>query len=197
MGTLYMHAGPLITRPRYTHRLQQQRTALCLVEALRSHCTGAKVQLCLNILIVLRMVLDFWLVPLGTGEKAYKKFWPCVQDRVDLLFHLKDVASLDLVLERCKLVAEEVVAQAHNNKLLLEQSRDYQHLNEREKVGKRHEFDNLIKLGNGILAKYNWFVACTQYCNSRQRTTRNFQHDGKQLQPLVMPDQQQQQQQQR
>jgi len=157
---------------------------MALVSTLKDHVNAPKIQLCLNILIALRMILDFWLVPLGEGANAYRRYWPAVQNRVELLLKLKDKASLDRVLGNLKRVAEEVVASAQTTKMIMEQSREYERFTEKEKVARRSELDTQVKIGNGIIAKVAWFVAVTEYCKVRDNSAKNFQHDGKTLQPL-------------
>ncbi len=89
LGNIYVHAGAVMTKARHSRLHDQQKDALALMALLRmpSVLSPERLQLCLNILIVLKNMVDYHMIPCpmpGTTQNP-KRFFQVVQERLDLL----------------------------------------------------------------------------------------------------------------
>lgn len=166
IGTIYLHAGASMTAHRYSRKESQREDADALVSALKQHINASKLQLCLNILIILRMMLDFHMIPVPAAGLSNKRYGQAIQDRMSLYAKIRDDHSLDLKLKLVKSTASEAYDQAKAARLASERHESYAQLSAEEKIARRSEFDKQMKIAKGIVAKCDWFDGYGLFCRT-------------------------------
>lgn len=184
LGTIYLNGGARMTQPRNTRKESLERDAVALVSALKEHNNSHKMQLCLNILIVLRLMLDLHHIEPPPAKLASKKYVTALQDRIDTFQKIKDFHSFEQNLDRCRVMATEVYTHARDDKRAYEQSSSYASTPADEKIARRSEFDNRIRMAKGIVSKCDWFDAFVTYCKTRSYNHKHFRFENGVLIPL-------------
>jgi hypothetical protein len=162
LGVLYVNAGVRMTDPNFSQKEKVLADALSLTKALKNHTTREKLQLCLNILIVLKNMLDWSIVKQKPGENPQVRKAK-LEDRVDVLRIISESGFSEAVL-RCKTAATKAEKGVVEEVKIYKNEPGYERIEEQERQNRLKELYTWGKIATGVLNKVKWFMSKQEIC---------------------------------